>query len=86
MKYLTYDDMMKIAGFLYENGYGEYGITVENEILSKEMLDKINEDIFYRYVKGDDKDAKPEYADIINVNINNIRFRYKLSEDAVQGG
>jgi hypothetical protein len=85
MQYLTHKDLLKITGFLYDNDYIDCGITIETEIATKEMLDKINEDFFYRYVKQEDNDLKPEYGDVVTINMNGVKFRYKLSEDAVQG-
>ena len=81
MQYITHDDMMKIVGFFLENGYGDYGITVETEIPTKDMLDRLNEDFFYRYVKDKDEDIKPDYGDVVNVNMNGIKFRYKIKEE-----
>lgn len=77
-KALKYDDAIKIARFLVENKYDKYGLTILSEFPSKDILNKVNEEFFYRVNK--DTDEKPIQCEEVNVSIEGINFKYILSD------
>lgn len=76
MQIIKYDDVLKIASFLKENGYDKYGLTISSVIETKDMLNKINEDFYYR-IYGNNNE-KPMYSDEINISVEGINFNYIL--------
>ena len=75
---LEYSDLMEIAGFLINNKYDVAGISVELPLDSKEMLEKINEDFFYRTENGN-SNLNPNVSEVI-VNVGGINFRYFVKQ------
>ena len=76
---LDIEDLQKISDFLIENDYGEVPLTIIIEVLTKERLKKLNEDLYYQY--NTNKEAEIIDADEIDVNINNFKFKYVLKKD-----
>lgn len=82
---LTLDDLENISVFLAESGYGNANIRIELEVNNKQLLNKINADIFYRLKNlNNNEEDTTEYADDDNidevvVNMDNVEFVYKLS-------
>lgn len=76
---LDIEDLQKISDFLIENGYGDVPLTIIIEVLTKERLKKLNEDLYYQY--NTNKEAEIIDADEIDVNINNFKFKYVLKKD-----
>lgn len=81
--FLNFDDLIKIAGLLKANNYGEIPMTITTEV-SEKMLYKINEDFYYRNKKDDDNIALPNHVDEVEVTIDNITFRYIKKEENLQ--
>jgi hypothetical protein len=77
-KVLEYADLMEIAGFLINNKYDTAGISVEIPLDSDEMLEKINEDFFYR-IEGNNAKLNTNVNEVI-VNVGGINFRYFVKE------
>lgn len=74
--FLKFDDLVKIAGILKENGYGEINMTISTEVPDR-TLNRINEDFYYRNKADDDKQTPlPDHVDEVEVTINNITFKY----------
>lgn len=74
MTIFTYEDIVKIAQFLHDNGYDGYNITIENKVKNKEAIKKVNEEFFYR--ANPDTKETPEECDSVNININGFNFKY----------
>lgn len=79
MNILKYEDLIKIAQFLYDNGYDGYDITIENKVRTKGVLDKVNEEFFYR--ANPDTQNAPDECDVVNIDINGFKFRYISSDE-----
>lgn len=80
MSILKYEDVVKITQFLHDNGYDGYPIVIENKVRTKAILDKVNEEYFYR--SNPDTEATPDQCDEVNINVNGYTFKYTVSEDA----
>lgn len=82
---LTLDDLENISVFLTESGYGNANIRIELEVNNKQLLNKINADIFYRLKNlNNNEEDTTEYVnddniDEVVVNMDNVEFVYKLS-------
>ena len=68
-----------IATIIKENGLDHLDFSILIEVDSKRMLDKVNEDYFY--VTPENREKKPEYGDEVIVNIDGIRFVYRVKEE-----
>ena len=71
--------MYKISDFFFQNGYTDFPLTITIEVLTRERLEKINQELFYKYNEG--KGQELEDVDEINVSIRNINFKYVLKKD-----
>lgn len=70
---LLYDDLLKICDLLNENGYDQDSMEVYIPLLTKELLNKVNEDIYY---KTHPEDEIHTNVDEINVCVGNKFFKY----------
>ena len=77
---LNFEDILKISAFLEENGYSDGNITILLGVASQTLLIKINEDLFLRN-KNESNEKLKENVNEINVNVNNINFKYILTND-----
>lgn len=69
------DDLVKISKLLSDNGYADVDMEICINVPSDKLLNKINEDLYYRN-KTEDKPSFVENVDEINLVVNNIKFRY----------
>lgn len=81
MKLLKFDDIQNLAELIHDAGYDDAEITIETKIPNRSSFDKLNEDFYYRSHSDDKEKGVPETADIINVAIGDIKFRYILKEE-----
>lgn len=77
---LNFEDILKISAFLEENGYGDANIRILLGVASQTLLKKINEDLFLRN-KNESNEKLKENVNEIDVNVNNINFKYILTND-----
>lgn len=79
------NDFIEMAGLLSErySGTDISNMTIEFAV-SKGMLQKINEELFYRNNSENLVYGKPQPTDEIIVNINNVRFRCVAEENEGQ--
>ncbi len=70
------NDFIEMANVLEENysGHDFSNVTIEFKV-SKGILQKINEDLFYRNNAGNLVHGSPQPTDEVVVNVGNIRFR-----------
>ena len=45
---IKYDKVMELAYLLKDNGFDKYGFSIVTEVDTKEQLNKLNEDFFYK--------------------------------------
>lgn len=74
-KILKYDDLVKISNALNENGYGCENLTIEIAIHTQKMLNRINNDFFYRSGKKEEERVTSDVSDV-NITLNGVKFRY----------
>ena len=75
---LKSDDLEKIAALLSDNGYKDSNITIVINARTKDILDRVNEDFFYR----NNQEGTPPDVNEVNVDINGIHFKYVVEEDS----
>ena len=92
-KILTYEDILKIGTFLCKEGYEDRDITIRIGVKDKALLEKLNEDFYYRTTQplrelnekeGANKQEIPpitEGVGEISVNVGNIVFNYVLKPE-----
>lgn len=73
------EQLLEIARFLTEKGYDQ-GVSIEIEVENKAMLQKINDDFYYRYAGGEGEAPKDEIDDV-QINIGGVKFRYFAKQD-----
>lgn len=78
---LKFEDILKISAILEENGFSDANMTVVLGVASQALLNKINEDLFIRNKGENDSEIKSNVSEI-DVNVNNINFKYVLTDDA----
>lgn len=76
---IKYDEAVKIAAIFKENGFDRLEFSILIEVDDKRMLDKVNEDYFY--ITPENREKKPEYGDEVVVDIDGIKFVYKVKEE-----
>lgn len=77
---LKFEDILKISAILEENGFSDANMTVVLGVASQALLNKINEDLFIRNKGENDGEIKSNVSEI-DVNVNNINFKYILIDD-----
>lgn len=81
MSIINIDELIKLSQFLVENDYHKKNITVNFGIKTRELLNRINEDIYYR---NTEKKETLKDVDEIILNINGITFKYVLDENGFE--
>lgn len=81
---LKYDDVLKISAFLKENGYASDSIEIVNYLPNIKMLNRVNDDYFYR-LNGGSGDKPDDNTDEITVNIGECFFTYKVKDGIDRG-
>lgn len=79
-KILKQEDIVKISGFLVENGYAGYDIEVINYVADQETLNKLNEDYFYRSGEHTDEEFDNECGGV-DIACDGIGFKFRLREE-----
>lgn len=74
-KILKIEDAIKISNILTEYGYNDFGLVINTTIHSKELLNKLNQDFYYRD-KANKNSGNIEPVDEIILNISGITFKY----------
>ena len=75
------EDIIKVSAIMSENGFSDRGIVIHIPIKTQELLNKINEDLYYKNTTDEEK-VCPNSVDEIVVNINGITFKYILDNGA----
>ena len=77
---IKYDKMLELSYLLKDNGFDKFGFSIVTEVDTKEQLNKINEEFFYKVPENEGK--TPDYGDEICVDVEGIIFKYIVKEDA----
>lgn len=76
---LKYDDLIKLSNAITELGYDHSNITVNIGIRTKERLNRLNDDFFYRSNLPEEQRIKD--VSEININIGGITYHYYVIEE-----
>lgn len=82
-KILKYDDLMSISTVLAEAGHVYDNVTIEIGIHTKKMLNRINDDFFFR--SGMKDDERINDVNEINISMNGVKFKYVCTEQDTEG-
>ena len=74
MKFPRIEDLMEIAQSINDMGFLDGNITIFIEVDDKKILNRINDDFFYRY--KDEKAEKVDDVTEVNVSVNGVQFIY----------
>lgn len=80
MRFLKYEDVIKIYQALEDAGYADMELTITSKIDNPELFKRLNDDFFYRLTNGNE----PQNCEEININMGKLTFNYKLDGN-VQG-
>lgn len=72
---IKYSDILELSNFLKDKEYKD-SIEIINFISDRKTLDTINDDFFYRL--NDGNTDKPTYSDEIVLNVDGVRYTYKV--------
>ena len=75
-EFLTLEEISDLNNILLDNGFNDVKMVITFNVNSKEKLNKINEDFFYKTKQ----EGKIENVDEITLVNNNITFHYQISE------
>lgn len=73
-KIFDYNDLLSISNLLLENGYNYDNLTIEIDVPTLKMLNRLNDDFFFKSGIEDNKRVK-NVRDF-SVNMNGVKFRY----------
>ena len=74
------EDVLNIADVIQRGGYSS-NITVCIGVETKEILDKVNEDFFYRFTTRENYEALDPDVTEVNIKIGGIGFKYYIKEN-----
>jgi hypothetical protein len=74
---VKFADLIKLSKILSDNGFSNKGISIAIEVKNKTILNKINEDIFFR----NGGEGKVDEVDEIDINVNGVNFKYIIKEE-----
>lgn len=78
------EEVAKIASVLNEKGYSNQGFDIVIPVPNIELLNKINEELYYKN-NGKESGFDIERVDEINLNIYGISFKYVVCDDEQRG-
>lgn len=78
MQMIKLEELIKLATILKENDYSNKNIEVVIKVKTNELLNKINEEIYF---KNKTENSSPlTHVDEIILNINGIKFKYIVDD------
>ena len=79
IRVLKQEDILKISDFLTKNGYSGLDIELTNYVESQEVLNKVNEEFFYRSEEHDKGDFNSE-CDGVDIECDGVKFKFRVRE------
>lgn len=75
MQIVKLENIMKLSQFLNENGFANTNITINIGVKTPELLNRINEEIYFR---NSNRDNELKSVDEIIVNIGGFTYKYHV--------
>lgn len=76
MQIVKIEDIMKLSKFLSENGFTDKDITINIGVKTPEMLNRINEEIYFR---NSNKENELKSVDEIILNVGGYTYKYYVN-------
>lgn len=76
MQIVKIEDIMKLSKFLSENGFADKDITINIGVKTPEMLNRINEEIYFR---NSNKENELKSVDEIILNVGGYIYKYYVN-------
>ena len=78
MQIVKLEELVKLSAILKENDFSNKGVEIIIKVKTNELLNKINEDIYFKNKTPDSPQLS--HTDEIILNINGITFKYVVEE------
>lgn len=78
MQIVKLDDIIKLSQILNENGFANKDITINIGVKTPEMLNRINEEIYFR---NSNKENNLKIVDEIILNVGGYKYKYYVNND-----
>lgn len=76
MQIVKIEDIIKLSKFLSENGFADKDITINIGVKTPEMLNRINEEIYFR---NSNKENELKSVDEIILNVGGYTYKYYVN-------
>lgn len=78
MQIVKLDDIIKLSQILNENGFANKDITINIGVKTPEMLNRINEEIYFR---NSNKENNLKIVDEIILNVGGYKYKYYVNNE-----
>jgi hypothetical protein len=78
MQIVKLEDIVKLSQILNENGFANKDITINIGVKTPEMLNRINEEIYFR---NSNKENNLKIVDEIILNVGGYKYKYYVNND-----
>lgn len=78
MQIVKLEDIVKLSQILNENGFANKDITINIGVKTPEMLNRINEEIYFR---NSNKENSLKIVDEIILNVGGYKYKYYVNND-----
>lgn len=78
MQIVKLEDIVKLSQILNENGFANKDITINIGVKTPEMLNRINEEIYFR---NSNKENSLKIVDEIILNVGGYKYKYYVNNE-----
>jgi hypothetical protein len=78
MQTVKLEDIVKLSQMLNENGFANQDITINIGVKTPEMLNRINEEIYFR---NSNKENNLKIVDEIILNVGGYKYKYYVNNE-----
>jgi hypothetical protein len=78
MQIVKLEDIVKLSQILNENGFANKDITINIGVKTPEMLNRINEEIYFR---NSNKENNLKIVDEIILNVGRYKYKYYVNNE-----
>ena len=80
MQIVKLEDIVKLSQILNENGFANKDITINIGVKTPEMLNRINEEIYFR---NSNKENNLKIVDEIILNVGGYKYKYYVNSEEI---